>query len=96
MPNALATPSHVKFRREADGGLVYDHENYGYEDASMFAVSDTVIDVLEFVDGRRSREAVEAEFSPAVVDTLVERGVLTEREISADSLTEREVTPDGG
>ncbi|RLM53968.1 mycofactocin biosynthesis chaperone MftB [Halobellus sp. Atlit-31R] len=80
MAATVSTPSHIKFRREADGGLVYDHENYGYEDASMYAVSDTVIDVLEFVGDEQSREAVEAEFSPAVVETLVERGVLTDGE----------------
>jgi len=74
---AVARPEYIKFRREAEGGLVYDHENYGYEDASMYEVSDTVIDVLEFVDGEgRPREAVEAEFSPAVVETLLDRGVL--------------------
>ncbi|MFB6354588.1 MAG: mycofactocin biosynthesis chaperone MftB2 [Halobacteriales archaeon] len=76
--SAVAVPAHVKFRREADGGLVYDHENYGYEDASIYAVSDTVIDVLEFVDGRRARPAVEAAFSPAVVETLLDRGLLTD------------------
>ena len=73
----LAIPEHVKYRREAEGGLVYDHENYGYEDASMYEVNATVIDVLEFVDGDHpSREAVEREFSPGVVETLLERGVL--------------------
>ncbi|MDQ2054555.1 mycofactocin biosynthesis chaperone MftB2 [Halobellus sp. H-GB7] len=80
MPTTVSKPAHIKFRREADGGLVYDHENYGYEDASMYAVSDTVIDVLEFVDGERSREAVEAEFSPDVVETLLQRGVLSDGE----------------
>ncbi|MFD1600374.1 mycofactocin biosynthesis chaperone MftB2 [Halobellus rarus] len=80
MTTTVCKPPHVKFRREGDGGLVYDHENYGYEDASMYEVSDTVIDVLEFVDGERSREAVECEFSPAVVETLVERGVLADVE----------------
>lgn len=76
----LARPDHIKFRREADGGLVYDHENYGYEDASMYEVSDTVIDVLEFVDDKRDRQAVEHEFSPAVVTTLLDRGVLADVE----------------
>ena len=78
MSATVSRPAHVKFRREADGGLVYDHENYGYEDASMYAVSDTVIDVLEFVGDRRERAAVESEFSPAVVESLIERGVLTD------------------
>ena len=76
----LARPDHVKFRREAAGGLVYDHENYGYEDASLYEVSETVIDVLEFVDDERDREAVEREFSPAVVESLLERGVLADVE----------------
>ena len=80
MPATVSRPSHVKYRREPDGGLVYDHENYGYEDASMYAVSDTVVDVLEFVEEPRPRSEVEAEFSPAVVDSLVERGVLTDGE----------------
>lgn len=78
MPETVSKPHYIKFRREADGGLVYDHENYGYEDASMYAVSDTVIDVLEFVDGKRSRMNVETEFSPEVVDSLVQRGVLVD------------------
>lgn len=77
MSRAVYRPDHVKFRREARGGLVYDHENYGYEDASLYAVSDTVIEVLEFVDGQRPRTEVEAEFSPSVVASLLERGVLT-------------------
>lgn len=77
MATDVRTPSHIKYRRERDGGLVYDHENYGYEDASMYAVSDTVIDVLEFVDGQRPRDEVEAAFSPAIVQSLLEKGVLT-------------------
>lgn len=76
MTETVAKPSHVKFRREADGGLVYDHENYGYEDASMYAVSDTVVDVLEFVDGERPRGDVEAAFSAETVRALIDRGVL--------------------
>lgn len=77
MQETLVKPSYIKFRREADGGLVYDHENYGYEDASMYAVSDTVIDVLEFVDGDRSRSEVETQFSQPVVESLLRRGVLS-------------------
>jgi len=76
MAETVARPGHVKFRREAEGGLVYDHENYGYEDASLYAVSDTVIDVLEFVGERRPRPDVESRFSPAVVEELLSRGVL--------------------
>lgn len=77
MTTKLARPDHIKFRREAEGGLVYDHENYGYEDASMYEVSDMVIDVLEYIDGERPRQALEEEFSPAVVETLLQRGVIT-------------------
>ena len=72
-------PAHVKFRREAEGGLVYDHENYGYEDASLYAVNEVVIDVLEFVGESRPRNDVESEFSEAIVDSLLERGVLNAR-----------------
>jgi putative mycofactocin binding protein MftB len=77
MQDAVVKPSHIKYRREADGGLVYDHENYGYEDASMYTVSDTVIDVLEFVDDGRPRSALEEQFSQSVVDSLLDRGVLS-------------------
>jgi|AntRauMinimDraft_4_1070384.scaffolds.fasta_scaffold01991_4 putative mycofactocin binding protein MftB len=80
MSSTVYRPSHVKYRREADGGLVYDHENYGYEDASLYRVSDTVVEVLEFVEEPRPSPDVEAEFSPAVVDSLVERGVLARGE----------------
>jgi len=80
MPATVHRPSHVKYRREGDGGLVYDHENYGYEDASLYRVSEAVVDVLEFVEEPRPRATVEAEFSPAVVDSLLERGVLARAE----------------
>jgi putative mycofactocin binding protein MftB len=80
MPTTVSKPAHIKFRREADGGLVYDHENYGYEDASMYAVSDTVIDALEFVGDGEPRDVVESKFSPPVVESLIERGVLTDGE----------------
>jgi hypothetical protein len=43
-------------------------------------VSDTVVEVLEFVEEPRPSPDVEAEFSPAVVDSLVERGVLARGE----------------
>lgn len=69
-------PDHVKFRRETDHGLVYDHENYGYEDASMYEVSDVVVDVLEFVGDGRPRTEVEREYDGSVVETLVEREML--------------------
>lgn len=79
MSGNIHKPGYVKFRREAEGGLVYDHENYGYEDASLYAVDEVVIDVLEFIDDGRSRNAVESEFSEAIVDSLLKRGVLDAR-----------------
>lgn len=72
----VSKPNHIKYRREPEGGLVYDHENYGYDDASMYEVSDTVIDVLEFVGEECPRDEVDQEFSPATVETLLNRGVL--------------------
>lgn len=77
MPTTVEKPAHIKYRREAEGGLVYDHENYGYEDASMYTVTETVIDVLEFVDGECSRRDLDEEFSAPVIDSLIDRGVLT-------------------
>jgi putative mycofactocin binding protein MftB len=76
----VATPEFVKYRREDGFGLVYTHENYGYEDASLYEVDETVVEVLEFVGGGQPRDAVEAEFSPAVVAALLERGVLARAE----------------
>ncbi|MHC3438606.1 mycofactocin biosynthesis chaperone MftB2 [Natrialbaceae archaeon A-gly3] len=76
MSSTVYRPAHVKFRRESAGGIVYDHENYGYEDASLHVVSEDVIDVLEFVGEGRPRTKVESAFSEAVVETLLERGVL--------------------
>ncbi|MFB6296364.1 MAG: mycofactocin biosynthesis chaperone MftB2 [Halobacteriales archaeon] len=75
----IVRPSHVKFRRETEGGLVYDHENYGYEDATLTTVDGVVIDVLERVergDGCR-RSALDDEFGAGTVDTLLEAGILT-------------------
>lgn len=76
MAATVEKPPYIKFRREAEGGLVYDHENYGYEDASMYTVTNTVIEVLEFVDGECSRTDLDEEFSAAVIDSLIDRGVL--------------------
>ena len=76
MTHTVVCPDHIKFRREADGGLVYDHENYGYEDASLYVVREAVVDVLEFVGDGRPRGAVESAFSESIVDSLLERGVL--------------------
>ena len=79
MADQLARPEHVKFRREADGGLVYDHENYGYEDATLTKVDDAVIDVLERVDGSGGcrRQVLDGEFGAGTVDALIEAGILT-------------------
>lgn len=81
MAETIRKPSYIKYRREADFGLIYDHENYGYEDASLIEVSETVIDVLDHVaDDGDSRDHLEATFSPEVVDALVDRGVLVDGE----------------
>lgn len=77
MATTVEKPPHIKYRREAEGGLVYDHENYGYEDASMYTVSETVIEVLEVVDGGCPRQHLDEEFSESVIDALIDRGVLT-------------------
>jgi putative mycofactocin binding protein MftB len=78
MSERIVRPNHVKFRREAEGGLVYEHENYGYEDASLTTVNGTVIEVLERVDGGGcGRSSLEDEFGSRTVDTLLEAGVLT-------------------
>ncbi|MFB6137586.1 MAG: mycofactocin biosynthesis chaperone MftB2, partial [Halobacteriaceae archaeon] len=67
----------VKYRRESGFGLVYEHENYGHEDASLYEVNETVVDVLEYVGDGTDRDDVEGEFSADVVDALVDRGFLT-------------------
>jgi hypothetical protein len=75
----LRKPRHVKFRREAGFGLVYDHENYGYEDATLASVDGVVVDVLERVEGGAvSRAQLEQEFSPATVEAMLQRGYLTD------------------
>jgi putative mycofactocin binding protein MftB len=75
----IVRPSHVKFRREAEGGLVYDHENYGYEDATLTTVDGVVIDVLERVDERDGCRiaTLDDEFGAGTVDTLLQAGILT-------------------
>lgn len=76
---AVEPPQHVKFRREAGFGLVYEHENYGYEDANLLRVDERVVDVLErTADAPRTRGELASEFSPELVDTLLQRGLLTE------------------
>lgn len=76
MTTLVRKPSYIKFRRETDRGLVYDHENYGYEDASLYEVSDAVIDVLEFVEDGKRRVEVEREYDARTVETLLEREIL--------------------
>lgn len=77
MARSLAVPEYVKYRRESGFGLVYHHENYGSEDASLARVDDLVLDVLTYVDGQApTAEAVRAEFSPATVDSLLDAGYL--------------------
>jgi putative mycofactocin binding protein MftB len=76
---ALAPPSFVKFRRESEFGLVYEHENYGYEDANLLRVDERVVDVLErTADSPQPREELAGEFSPELVETLLQRGLLTD------------------
>lgn len=77
MAETIQKPSYIKYRRETDSGLVYDHQNYGYDDASLLEVNEVVIDVLERVDGDdESREHLEATFSSGIIDALIERGLL--------------------
>lgn len=77
MGETIRKPSHIKYRREHDFGLVYGHENYGYEDASLVEVDEVVIDVLERVEGAETRrEALETTFSPGIVGALIDRGML--------------------
>lgn len=78
MSDRIVRPAHIKFRREAEGGLVYDHENYGYDDATLTTVDDAVIDVLERLaaTGSCERTALDEEFGAATVDTLLQAGIL--------------------
>lgn len=79
MSEMIVKPRYVKFRRESDGGLVYDHENYGYDDATLRSVDEQVIDVLERVDEQEGcdRATLIEEFGPGTVDTLLNVGMLT-------------------
>ena len=73
----MHVPSHVKFRRESDSGLVYDHENYGYEDATLLTVDETVVDILETVEtGTTDRSELERRFSSEALAVLEDRGFL--------------------
>jgi putative mycofactocin binding protein MftB len=79
MSSSISLPSHVKFRREADFGLVYEHENYGYDDASLLTVDETVIDVLEAVEHETpTRAELERQFSEDTIDAIIQRGLLTD------------------
>jgi hypothetical protein len=79
MSAQLRKPRYVKYRSEKDHGLVYDHENYGYEDATLTAVSDVVIDVLERVNGESvPRESLERQFSVRTIETMIDQGYLTD------------------
>jgi putative mycofactocin binding protein MftB len=79
MSETVVVPEYVKYRREETGGLVYAHENYGYEDATLTSVSDSVIDVLEHVheNGGCSASELETDFSPETVEVLVDRGFVS-------------------
>lgn len=77
MPD-VTRPDHVKYRRESSFGLVYDHRNYGYEDASLLTVDETVVDVLEAVEERpRDRDRLVDRFSERTVSTMLEEGFLS-------------------
>ncbi len=80
MSDHITRPSHVKYRHEAEGGLVYDHENYGYEDATLKTVDSTVIDVLKRIDENEgcTRASLEQEFGVKTVDTLLAAGILAD------------------
>jgi hypothetical protein len=79
----LRKPSYVKYRRESGFGLVYDHENYDDEDAKLLRVDSDVIGALEHVDeAQPSRDELESVFSRAVVDSLLERGLIVEESSS--------------
>lgn len=70
-------PSHVKYRRESEFGLVYDHQNYGYEDASLLTVDESVIDILETVERQpRDHERLVAQFSERIVSTMLDEGFI--------------------
>ncbi|MFT4923893.1 MAG: putative mycofactocin binding protein MftB [Haloarculaceae archaeon] len=79
MSDTVVVPDHVKYRREETGGLVYTHENYGYEDATLTSVGSSVIDVLEHVNENSGCNASELQssFSAETVDVLVDRGFVT-------------------
>jgi len=74
----LATPEFVKYRREDGFGLVYTHENYGYEDASLYEMDEQVIDLLERADAETPRSELEREFGEAVVEELLAMEVLVD------------------
>jgi len=79
MSETVVVPEYVKYRREETGGLVYTHENYGYEDATLTSVSGQVIDVLEHVteNGGCSAGTLQSNFSEETVEVLVDRGFVT-------------------
>ena len=77
MAASIDRPAHVKYRREDGFGLVYLHENYGYEDASLLQVTEGVVDVLEYVDDNDvTASDLERRFSPETVESLLAEGVL--------------------
>jgi len=75
----LQKPSYVKYRRESDFGLVYDHENYDDEDAKLLQVDSDIVSALEYVDeSRPSRNEFESNFSPSLVDSLLKQGLIVD------------------
>lgn len=78
MGKTVFKPEYIKYRREDDHGLVYDHESYGYEDATLTTVDTRIISCLEFVDGEPSvsLEELQNEVSIEVIEVALEKGFL--------------------
>lgn len=76
MAARVETPAYVKYRREDGFGLVYEHENYGEEDASLYEVAEGVVDVLERADGGVDRDELAAAVGQETLEELLDLGVL--------------------
>ncbi|AOW79433.1 mycofactocin system protein MftB [Halodesulfurarchaeum formicicum] len=78
MGKTVSKPEYIKYRREDEYGLVYDHENYGYEDATLSTVDERIISCLEYVEDRSAieLEALQDEFSPEVIEVARKKGYI--------------------
>lgn len=78
MGKTVFKPEYIKYRLEDDYGLVYDHENYGYEDATLTTVDKRIISCLEYVDteSKVRIEELQKEVSPEVIEVAREKGFL--------------------